>query len=287
MGKEPAALVMSDIDAPTVLKFLDYIEGQRRNQVQSRNVRLAAIRSFSGMVALRDPVSVGIATRVLSIPVKRADKRLVRYLTRLEIDAMLAAHDLTGWAGRRDHALLLTLYNTGARVSEMTGLQRTDVKFGVKSFVQFTGKGRKERAVPLWPTTTRALRAWFRELESDQRYATVAFPNARGKALSRYRVDYLLQECVERAVVKCPSLASKSIFPHLIRHSTAMHLLQGGVDITVIALWLGHESIQTTHRYVEADLATKEQVLEKVAPAEQIAKRFKADDMLLRFLSTL
>jgi site-specific recombinase XerD len=151
-GKEPAALVMSDIDAPTVLKFLDYVEGQRRNQVQSRNVRLAAIRSFCRMVALRDPVSVGIATRVLSIPVKRADKRLVRYLTRPEIDAMLAAHNLTDWAGRRDHALLLTLYNTGARVSEITGLQRTNVKFGVKSFVQFTGKGRKERAVPLWPT---------------------------------------------------------------------------------------------------------------------------------------
>ena len=138
-GKEPAALVMSDIDAPTVLKFLDYIEGQRRNQVQSRNVRLAAIRSFFRMVALRDPVSVGIATRVLSIPVKRADKRLVCYLTRPEIDAMLAAHDLTDWAGRRDHALLLTLYNTGARVSEITGLHRTDVKFGIKSFVQFTG----------------------------------------------------------------------------------------------------------------------------------------------------
>jgi integrase/recombinase XerD len=198
-GKEPAALVMSDIDAPTVLKFLDYLEGQRRNQAQSRNVRLAAIRSFCRMVALRDPASVGIATRVLSIPVKRADKRLVRYLTRPEIDAMLAAHDLTDWMGRRDHALLLTLYNTGARVSEITGLQRTNVKFGIKSFVQFTGKGRKERAVPLWPTTTRVLRAWFQELESEQRYATVAFPNARGKALSRHGVDYLLQECVERA----------------------------------------------------------------------------------------
>jgi integrase/recombinase XerD len=286
-GKEPAALVMPDIDAPTVLKFLDYVEGQRRNQVQSRNVRLAAIRSFCRMVALRDPVSVGIATRVLSIPVKRADKRLVRYLTRPEIDAMLAAHDSTNWAGRRDHALLLTLYNTGARVSEITGLQQTDVKFGIKSFVQFTGKGRKERAVPLWPTTTRVLRAWFQELQSDHRHAAVAFPNARGKALSRHGVDYLLQECVARAVVKCPSLADKNIFPHLIRHSTAMHLLQAGVDITVIALWLGHESIQTTHGYVEADLSTKEQMLAKVTPAGQNAHRFKADDTLLRFLSTL
>ena len=286
-GKEPTALLMPDIDAPTVLRFLDYVEGERRNKPQSRNVRLAAIRSFCRMVALHDPVSVGIATRILSIPVKRTDKLLVRYLTRPEIDAMLAAHDLTDWAGRRDHALLLTLYNTGARVSEITGLQRKHVKFGIKSFVQFTGKGRKERAVPLWPTTTRVLRTWFQELESDQRYANVAFPNTRGKALSRHGVDYLLQECVKRAVVKCPSLADKSISPHLIRHTCAMHLLQAGVDITVIALWLGHESIQTTHGYVEADLSTKEQMLAKIAPAGQGVQRFRADDALLRFLSTL
>jgi len=286
-GKEPVALVMQDIDAPTVLRFLDYVEGERRNQVQSRNVRLAAIRSFFRMAALRDPMTVGIATRVLAIPVKRADKRLVRYLTRAEIDAMLAAHDLTGWAGRRDHALLLTLYNTGARVSEITGLQRTDVKFGIKSFVQFTGKGRKERAVPLWPKTAQLLRDWFKELESDRRNEAVAFPNARGKALSRHGVDYLLQECVERAVVKCPSLADKNVFPLLIRHSTAMHLLQSGVDITVIALWLGHESIQTTHGYVAADLTTKEQMLAKMSAAGQNAHRFKADDTLLKFLSAL
>jgi len=286
-GKEPAALAMADLDAPAILEFLDYVEVQRGNQAPSRNVRLAAIRSFCRMVALRDPASVGIVTRVLSIPVKRTDKRLVRYLTRAEIDAMLAAHDLKVWAGRRDHALLLTLYNTGARVSEITGLQRKDVKFGIKSFVQFTGKGRKERAVPLWPTTTRTLRAWFQELEPDQRYSTVAFPNARGKALSRHGVDYLLQECAQRAVVRCPSLADKTISPHLIRHTCAMHLLQAEVDITVIALWLGHESIQTTHGYVEADLATKEQMLAKVTPAGQRVQRFKADDALLRFLSTL
>lgn len=141
--------------------------------------------------------------------------------------------------------------------------------------------------MPLWPTTTRVLQAWFQELESDQRYATVAFPNARGKALSRHGVDFLLQEYARRAVVKCPSLADKSISPHLIRHTSAMHLLQAGVDITVIALWLGHESIPTTHGYVEADLSTKEQMLTRVAPAGQNVQRFKADDALLRFLSTL
>ena len=286
-GKEPAALVMSDIDATSVLKFLDHLETERDNQVQSRNVRLAAVRSFCRMVALRDPASVGIATRILAIPVKRTDKRLVGYLTRPEMDAVLAANDLTNWTGRRDHALLLTLYNTGARVSEMTELQRHQVKFGVKSFVQFMGKGRKERAVPLWPTTTRALQAWFKEVESDKRNGAAAFPNARGKALSRDGVNYLLQECVGRAIAKCPSLAGKRISPHVFRHSAAMHLLQAGVDITVIALWLGHESIQTTHGYIEADLATKEQVLEKLAPAGKLAKRFKADDDLLRFLATL
>ena len=254
-------------------------------RVVSRLPRQFSSKAFSEV--LRDPASVGVATRVLSIPVKRTDKRLVRYLTRTEIDAMLAAHDLAAWAGRRDHALLVTLYNTGARVSVITGLQRKDVKFGIKSFVQFTGKGRKERAVPLWPTTARTLRAWLQELEQDQRYSTAAFPNARGKALSRHGVDYLLQECVQRAVMKCPSLADKTISPHLIRHSCAMHLLQAGVDITVIALWLGHESIQTTHGYVEADLATKEQMLAKVTPAGQSAQRLKADDALLRFLSTL
>lgn len=178
-------------------------------------------------------------------------------------------------------------YNTGARVSEMTELQRHQVKFGVKSFVQFMGKGRKERAVPLWPTTTRALQAWFKEVESDKRNGAAAFPNARGNALSRDGVNYLLQECVGRAIPKCPSLAGKRISPHVFRHSAAMHLLQAGVDITVIALWLGHESIQTTHGYIEADLATKEQVLEQLAPAGKLAKRFKADDDLLRFLATL
>lgn len=287
IGREPTALVMSDIDAPSVLKFLNHVEAERHNQVQSRNVRLAAIRSFCRMVALRDPGSVGIATRVLAIPVKRADKRLVGYLTRPEMDALLAAHDLTEWGGRRDHALLLTLYNTGARVSEMTALRRQQVQFGIKSFVQFMGKGRKERTVPLWPTTARALQVWFKEMESDQRNGAVAFPNGRGKALSRDGVNYLLHECVKRAVANCPSLADKRISPHVFRHSAAMHLLQAGVDITVIALWLGHESIQTTHGYIEADLATKQQVLEKVAPAGQLAKRFKADDELLRFLATL
>lgn len=252
---------MMDLDATAVLQFLEHIETERHNQIQSRNVRLAAIRSFARMVALQDPASVGIVTHVLAIPVKRSDKRLVGYLTRPEMDALLAAHDLQQWAGRRDHALLLTLYNTGARVSEMTTLQRTQVTFGLKSFVQFTGKGRKERPVPLWPTTSRALQAWFKEVEADPRHGPVAFPSARGKALTRDGVHYLLEECVTRALPHCPSLATKRISPHVLRHTVAMHLLQAGVDLSVIALWLGHASMQTTHGYLEADLAMKEYIL--------------------------
>src|ERR1035441_2477634 len=286
-GREPAALLMSDMDAPSVLKFLEHIEVERHNQAQSRNVRLAAIRSFCRMAALRDPASVGITGRVLAIPIKRTDKRLVGYLTRTEVDALLAAHDLEGWAGRRDHALLLILYNTGARISEMTSLERSQVHFGLKSFIQFTGKGRKERTVPLWSTTARTLQSWSKEVELDKRNGSLAFPSARGKMLSRDGVNYLLQECLKRAAEKCPSLATKRVHPHLFRHTAAMHLLQAGVDITVIALWLGHESIQTTHGYIEADLATKEKVLDQVAPAGQKVKRFKADDALLRFLATL
>jgi integrase/recombinase XerD len=287
-GKEPSALHTLDLDAPAILSFLDHLECQRNNQAQSRNVRLAAVRSFFRMAAIRDPGSVGVATRVLAIPVKRTDKRLLGYLTRQEMDALLNTHELSQWAGRRDHALLLMLYNTGARVSEMTRLQRTQVQFGTKSFVQFTGKGRKERAVPLWPSTSRTLRTWFEELNSDARYrASIAFPNARGGTSSRDGVDYILQQAVERSATICPSLASKRVTPHLIRHTSAMHLLQAGVDITVIALWLGHESTQTTHGYVEADLAMKEKALEKVAPAGQKAKRFHANDELLRFLTSL
>ena len=219
--KEPSMLHTLDMDAPAILSFLDHLERQRNNQAQSRNVRLAAVHSFFRMVAIRDPASVGVATRVLAIPVKRTDKRLVGYLTRKEMDALLNAHELSQWAGRRDHALLLTLYNTGARVSEITGLQRSQVQFGIgtKSFVQLKGKARKERAVPLWSSTSRTLRTWFEELNSDARYrAATAFPNARGAALSRDGVAYILQQAVERSATTCPSLAKKRVTPHLIRH---------------------------------------------------------------------
>jgi site-specific recombinase XerD len=222
-GIEPSALRIADLDAPTVLRFLDYLEQQRGNSVRSRNIRLAAIRSFFRLVALRDPDSLGIATRVLAIPIKREDKKLVGSLTRPEMQALLAAPDPTTWGGRRDHALLLTLYNSGARVSEVSTLKRAQVRFETSTFVHLTGKGRKERTVPLWPDTAQVLKAWFREV-GDQA-GDLAFPSARGKPLSRDGVDYLLKHAVRRALSTCPSLASKPISPHVIRHNPAYLLM--------------------------------------------------------------
>jgi integrase/recombinase XerD len=284
-GIEPSALRIADLDAPIVLRFLEYLEQQRRNSVRSRNIRLAAIRAFFRLVALRDPESIGIATRVLAIPIKRADKKLVGYLIREEIQALLNAPDRAYWTGRRDHALLLTLYNSGARVSEITLLKRTQVCFGASTFLQLLGKGRKERTVPLWPETRRVLKAWFDEL--GDKANGIAFPSARGKPLSRDGVDYLLKQAIQRAISTCPSLATKHITPHVVRHSTALHLLQAGVDIATIALWLGHESIETTHWYLEADLALKEKALAKLDPLKTGLVRFKADDPLLAFLNSL
>jgi len=284
-GIEPAIACVSDLDVPVILSFLDHLEQSRHNSIRSRNLRLTAIRSFFRVVALRDPASVNQAARVLAIPVKRADRRIVRSLTRAEIDAILAAPDLTQWSGRRDHALLLTLYNSGARVSEITAMERAQCRFGSNSFLHLYGKGRKERTVPLWTKTARALQSWFQEPPPHQ--TTLAFPSARGQKLTRNGVDYILQQAVDRARAECPSLREKKVTPHSVRHTTAAHLLQSGVDISVIALWLGHESIETTHIYLEADLATKERALSKLAPAGGELPRFKAKDEVLAFLATL
>jgi integrase/recombinase XerD len=284
-GVEPAALRMADVDAPAVLRFLDSLEQERGNSVRSRNIRLAAIRAFFRFVALRDPDSLGIVTRVLAIPVKRTDQKLIGYLTRPEIQALLAAPDRATWGGRRNHALLVTLYNSGARVSEVTTLKQGQVCVAERPCVHLLGKGRKERTVPLWADTARVLRGWLQELGEGASH--VAFPSARGTPLSRDGVDYLLKQTVQRAVTSCPSLATKPISPHVIRHTTAMHLLQAGVDIATIALWLGHESIETTHMYLHADLAMKEKALEKLTPIEGEWQRFQADDALLAFLAAL
>jgi integrase/recombinase XerD len=283
--KEPASLVLADIDAPVILSFLNALEEQRGNSVRSRNARLAAIRSFFRFVALRQPESLNIATRVLAIPVKRDTRRLVGYLTRTEIETVLAAPDQSCWSGRRDHALLLTLYNSGARVSEIAALDRSQVNFGKTTYLLLLGKGRKQRSVPLWTKTARVLRSWFQT--PFEAHSNLAFPSARGRALSRFGVSYILARAVRDASSACPSLNSKRVSPHLLRHTTAMHLLQAGVDLSVIALWLGHESIETTHIYVEADLATKQRALGKLSPPGVKLATFHPNDALLSFLATL
>lgn len=284
-GKQPSTLCVDDLDAPAIADFLESLEEQRGNQVCSRNARLTAIRSFFHVVAFRDPGSIGVVGRVLAIPKKRTDKRLVGYLTREEIEAVLTAPDQSTWIGRRDYALLLTMYNSGARLSEMTCMQRGQVKFDSTTYLQLHGKGRKERVVPLWAKTGRVLRNWFRECEVKA--TEVAFPSVRGAPLSSDGLNYILQQAVSRAAASYPSLQTKRVTPHLIRHTCAMHLLQAGIDMAVIALWLGHESIETTHIYVEADLAIKERALERIAPSNSSVRRYKADDALLAFLASL
>lgn len=282
---EPASLSIPELNADRILDFLDCLEKERNNTVSSRNLRLTAIRAFYRMVALRDPESIGVATRVLAIPLKRADTKVRSYITREEMDAILAVLNRNQWCGRRDYALLLTMYNTGARVSEISFLHQNQVRFGTKTYVQLHGKGRKERLIPLWPRTARILKEWFREIGLHD--SAVAFPNVRGEPLSRFAIHLLLRKAVHQAVCRCPSLMRKRVSPHVIRHGTAMALLQAGVDIAVIALWLGHESIETTNVYVHANLAMKEKALEKVMPIDTPYRRFHASDSLLAFLESL
>ena len=283
--KMPSDIHVTDLDAPVILSFLDHLETGRRNSIRSRNQRLAAIRSFFRYVAFRDPESVSITARIVAIPLKRSDHRLIGYLTRQEIEAILNAPDRTAWIGRRDYALLLTFYNTGARLSELTKLKRSAAVFGTSASLQLHGKGRKDRQVPLWPNTARVLRSWFVEIAGFPN--DIAFPSARKGMLSSDGVAYILSMTVQRAIPKCPTLATKRITPHVLRHTTAMHLLQSGVDVSVIALWLGHAKLETTHMYVEADLAMKERALEKLAPATTKIVRFRPNDALVAFLSAL
>lgn len=284
-GREPATFRIADLEAEVVLSFLDHLERQRHNSARSRNIRLAAIRTFFRWVALREPEQINLTTRVLAIPIKRTEKKIVQALTREEMEALLKAPDPSTRQGRRDHALLSTLYNSGARISEITGLQRNQVMFGASAFLQLHGKGRKERTVPLWPKTARTLQVWFRELGGEPQ--GLAFPSIRETRLSTEGANQILQRAVRGASIECPSLRDRHISPHTVRHATAMHLLQSGVDISVIALWLGHESIETTHIYLEADLKTKERALEKLAPAGQAVRRYKAEDEVLAFLASL
>lgn len=286
LRKKPSQLELTEVDAPLVCAFLDEMEGTRNISCRSRNVRLSAIRSFFHYAALEAPAQSAQIQRVLAIPSKRHNRNLVNFLTRPEIEALLDAPDQQTWSGRRDHALLLVAVQTGLRLSELTGLQRQDlVLTGAGAHIRVIGKGRKERCTPLTKQTVTVLKAWLLEpVKADAQYI---FPNARGGRLSRDGVQYILSRQAERASVASPTLKEKRISPHSLRHTCAMELLQAGVDRAMIALWLGHESVETTQMYLQANLALKEKLLSTTAMPEGKPGCYRPADELLSFLRSL
>jgi len=281
----PCALFWADLDAPLIGRFLDHLEQERHNSARTRNARLSAIHSLFKFAALRHPEHAGLIGRVLAIPPKRYERHIVTFLTDDEIDTLLAAPDQRTWLGRRDHALLLLAVQTGLRVSELTSLTRADVVFGTGAHVRCLGKGRKERATPLTPTTATVLEAWLADQARPP--TTPLFPTRQGQALSRYGVTLLVSKHAKAAAAGCPSLATKTVSPHVLRHTAAMRLLHAGVDTAVIALWLGHESIETTQIYVHADLTLKERALDRTTPIGTKPGRYRPPDQLLAFLESL
>jgi len=284
-GTPPSRLNLTDLDAPLIGAFLDHLETGRGNTSRSRNIRLAAIRAFFRDAAYQRPAEAALIQRVLAIPSRRPSRPLVGFLTRPEIAALLAAPDQGTWGGRRDYALLLVALQTGLRLSELTGLRYQDLSLGAGAHVRCVGKGRKERCTPLTKPTVQVLKAWLRE--PVRAGADILFPNARGTRLSADGVQYLVAKHVRAARTRCPSLRSKRVSPHVLRHTAAMELLQAGVDRAVIALWLGHESVETTQMYLDATLAMKEAALRKTSSLPGKLGRYRPDDQLLRFLKNL
>ena len=285
LGKAPTAMQLSDIRPELILAFLDHLEQGRKNTVRSRNLRLTALRTFLKFAARRDVTALHDIERALAVPMKRFERPMLGFLTRPEMLAVLGQPG-EDWSSQRDHLLLAMLYNTGARVSEMIGVRVVDVILEGGACVHLHGKGRKLRSIPLWKSTVVEIRAWLR-LNPVLRDQAALLPNRDGQAMSRSNVTQRLSLAVTRAKAEQPSLANKRVSPHTLRHTSAMHLLQSGVPFNVIALWLGHESTTTTHRYVEADLAMKEKALARLEEPDTKMGRYKAPDSLLRFLQTL
>lgn len=284
-GKPPAKLDLEDLDAVLVGAFLDHLEVERRNSARTRNNRLAAIHSLFAYAALRHPEHAALIQRVLAIPAKRTDRQLVSFLTDDEVDAVLAAPDRHTWIGRRDHALLLVAIQTGLRVSELTALACGDIELGAGAHLRCHGKGRKERITPLTTEACAVLRVWLTERRGQQ--DDIVFPSRRSGRLSSDAVAVLVTRHAHAAANRCASLATKTVTPHVLRHTCAMRLLAVGVDISVIALWLGHEGIETTQIYLHADLAIKERALARTAPTGTTPGRYRPPDSLLAFLESL
>jgi site-specific recombinase XerD len=284
-GKPPAMLALCDVDAALVLNFLTHLETERHNTIRTRNARLAAVRAFAHYVASQAPPALHLAQQILAIPMKRFERPMLEFLSRDEVRALLAAPGIATWCGRRDTAMLTMLYNTGARVSELIGIRVTDITLAATASVRLHGKGRKQRTVPLWKETAKEIRQWLKY--ADLHVEQPLIPNRSGLPMTRTNVAERLNLAVSTATKMCPQLAGRRISPHTWRHTTAMHLLQAGVDLIVIALWLGHESPVTTHGYVEADMAMKERALAAITPPATQHKRYRPTDALLQFLESL
>jgi integrase/recombinase XerD len=284
-GKPPTRLTVEQVDVILVGDFLAYVEDQRGNSARSRNARLAAIRSFFRFVAMKEPAYLLHCQKILAMPGKRYERRPVEFLDQAEMNALLAAPDRATWAGRRDHAILSVALQTGLRVSEIINLRRRDVVTGPGAHIRCEGKGRKQRCTPLRPEITKVLDVWLQERGGAA--DDPLFPTKRGTKLSRDAFERLVQKHTLAASKSCPSLTSKRVSPHVLRHSTAMELLHHGVDQSVIALWLGHESVETTQMYVHADLRLKEKALARITAPESKPGRYRPDDALLAFLEAL
>ena len=287
LHRAPTDMRLTDLRPDLVLAFLDHLERNRHNAVRSRNLRLTALRAFLKFAGRRDLTSLHVIEQALAVPMKRFEQPMLGFLTRSEMEAVLGQPG-TLWSSKRDHLLLAMLYNTGARVSEIIGVRVIDVILDGSACVHLHGKGRKLRSIPLWDTTVVEVRAWLR-LNPTLRGEAALLPNRNGQAMSRSNVAQRLNLAVTRAAAKEPGLLKnkKAVSPHTLRHTTAMHLLQSGVPFNVIALWLGHESMNTTHRYVEANLAMKEKALARLEPPSTKIGRFRAPDALMRSLQTL
>jgi integrase/recombinase XerD len=284
-GTSASALSFDDIDHKTVSAFLDHLEHDRGCSPRTRNARLAAIRSFYRYAALEHPEHAATIERTLAIPLKRTDRPLVTWLTKPELEALLAAPDQQTWTGRRDHAMILLAAQTGLRASELTNVRISDIELGVGAHVQTLGKGRRERVTPLTDTTVRTLRAWLKERGGMP--ADPLFPTRTGGVLTRDALARRLTKYATIAATGCPSLTSKTVTPHVLRHTAAMRLLRAKVDSSMIALWLGHAEIQTTQVYLHADIALKEQALAKAEPIDSKPGRYRPPDPLLAFLESL
>jgi integrase/recombinase XerD len=284
-GRAPTHLDIADLDTTLIAAFLDHLEHHRHNSVRTRNARLAAIHSLFAYAALHHPEHAADIERVLAIPTKRTDQTTITHLTDNEVDALIAAPDRTTWTGRRDHALLCLAIQTGLRISELNALTRNDIHLGTGAHVACRGKGRKDRITPLTSQTRTVLRAWLAEQPGhpdDPLFAT-----RTGHHLSRDAIEHRITTHATSAATRCPSLTTKNVTAHTLRHTAAMRLLHAGVDITVIALWLGHEQIATTQIYLHADLALKERALTRTRPPNTKPGRYRAPDTLIAFLNNL